>query len=155
MRWHAVWVLSFVLASAVQAQEEYATYFDPQYGYAIRYPATLLKPIPGNEGEGRAFTAIEGHAGFRVFAKPAQASPHSIADEVQNVCPGQRPSYRVAKPGLVAISCQVDDHIIYQKTLLRHGLELTVRGEYPVRERRTWDPVVVSIAQSMTIDVDR
>jgi len=56
----------------------------------------------------------------------------------------------VAKQGLSAISCQTGDRILYQKSLLRDGLEIRVRGEYPVRERQVWDDVVTSIARSMS-----
>ena len=77
-------------------------------------------------------------------------SPSEIAKDAQAICPDGRPSYRVVKPTLVAVSCKVGDHIVYQKSLLRGNLEVTVRGEYPQSERDIWDPVVTSIARSMS-----
>jgi hypothetical protein len=109
-----------------------------------------LKPVGGN-AEGQAFTATSGDAGFRVYGWPQDGrSPEQLADEAQRACPG-KPHYRVVKPGLAAVSCEKGDHILYQKSLLRGGLAITVRGEYPIRERARWDPVVTSIARSMSV----
>jgi hypothetical protein len=120
-------------------------------GYAIRYPASLLTPVSRSDA-GAAFAATSGSAGFRVFGVPlAGRSPRQLANEAQRICPGARPDYRVVKPTLVAVSCETGDHIIYQKSLLRGGLQITVRGEYPTRERARWDPVVTSIARSMSV----
>jgi hypothetical protein len=151
MRGAILLLLAFTNATNAQAQS--ASYVNDHYGYAIRYPASLLKPAAqADSSDGRAFISSVGHAGFRVFATPmANRSPAQIADEAQRICPGGRPSYRVAKPALVAISCKSGDHIVYQKSLLRNGLAVTVRGEYPAQERATWDPVVTSIARSMTV----
>ena len=139
-------------ATAAVAAPQFATYSNPRYGYSIEYPASLLKPVPSTaSGGGQAFTALSGSAGFRVFARPlAGRSPQDVADEAQQICPDDRPSYRVVKPALAAVSCEAGDHIVYQKSLLRNGLEITVRGEYPARERRVWDGVVTSIARSMS-----
>jgi len=43
----------------------------------------------------------------------------------------------VVKPALVAVSCRAGDHIVYQKSLVRGDIEITVRGEYPASERQT------------------
>jgi hypothetical protein len=146
-------LLLVAFTNAANAQAQSASYINEQFGYAIRYPTSLLKPAAqAEDSDGRAFVSTVGHAGFRVFATPmANRSPAQIADEAQRICPGGRPSYRVAKAALVAISCTSGDHIVYQKSLLRNGLAITVRGEYPARERATWDPVVTSIARSMAV----
>jgi hypothetical protein len=136
--------------AAAAAQSGFALYSNARFGYSIRYPVSLLKPIAGHGNAGQAFAAVSGHAGFRVFAAPLSGrSPQQVASEAQRICPGA-PDYRVVKPALIAVSCRTGDHIIYQKTLLRSGLEITVRGEYPTRERDIWDPVVTSIARSMS-----
>ena len=131
---------------------DFAEYRNGQLGYSIRYPASLLKPIANHSGAGQAFASRSGHAGFRVFgAALGNRSPRQVADEAQRICPGARPDYRVVKPTLVAVSCRTGDHIVYQKSLLRDGLELTVRGEYPADERSVWDPVITAIARSMSV----
>jgi hypothetical protein len=139
------------ISTAAAAHADDAVYTNDRLGYSIRYPASLLKPVGSNESGGQAFAAASGKAGFRVFAAPlAGRTPQQLADEAQRVCPGQ-PDYRVVKPMLVAVSCETGGHIIYQKSLLRGGLQITVRGEYPTRERARWDPVVTSIARSMSV----
>ncbi|HEY1961807.1 MAG TPA: hypothetical protein VGG69_05280 [Rhizomicrobium sp.] len=145
--------LLLAISVAAGADPDFATYANQHYGYSIRYPASLLKPVKNtDDGAGQAFAAISGDAAFRVAARPlAGRSPKELADEAQQICPGERPYYRVAKQGLAAVSCQTGDHIVYQKSLLRNGLEIRVRGEYPARERATWDPVVTSIARSMSV----
>jgi len=145
-----VCLMAAISITAAAAQERYATYQNDRLGYSIRYPAPLLKPVGGST-DGQAFAAVSGDAGFRVFAAPlAGRSPQQLADEAQRACPG-KPDYRVVKPALVAVSCETGGHIIYQKSLLRGGLQITVRGEYPARERARWDPVVTSIARSMSV----
>lgn len=145
--------LLLATTSAACGDPQVAAYVNQDYGYAIHYPSSLLKPsAQADTSNGRAFISSVGHAGFRVFATPlGRRSPAQIADEAQRICPRGHPSYRVAKPALVAISCKAGDHIVYQKSLLRNGLAITVRGAYPARERAIWDPVVTSIARSMTV----
>jgi hypothetical protein len=140
------------MTGAAAAGADLTTYTNQRYGYSIRYPASLLKPVEKtDDGAGQAFVAISGDAAFRVAARRlGTQSSKEIADEAQQICPGAKPYYRVAKQGLAAISCQTGDRILYQKSLLRDGLEIRVRGEYPVRERQVWDDVVTSIARSMS-----
>jgi hypothetical protein len=145
-------ILLMFAATAAAAAPQYATYANARYGYSIQYPALLLKPVKStDDGAGQAFAAVSGDAAFRVAARPlAGRSPKEMADEAQQICPGARPYYRVVKAGLAAVSCQTGDHILYQKSLLRDGLEIRVRGEYPARERQVWDRVVTSISRSMS-----
>ena len=144
--------LLLTISATGLAAEDLTTYTNQRYGYSIRYPAALLKPVKNtDDGTGKAFASISGHAAFRVAARPLTGqTSKQVADEAQQICPGARPYYRVAKQGLAAISCQTGDHILYQKSLLRNGLEIRVRGEYPARERQIWDGVVTSIARSMS-----
>jgi hypothetical protein len=146
-------LLMFAMSAAAGAEPQFATYANQHYGYSIRYPASLLQPVKNtDDGAGQAFASVSGHAAFRVSARPLTGrTPKALADEAQQICPGAQPSYRVAKEGLAAVSCQTGDHILYQKSLLRDGLEIRVRGEYPARERATWDPVVTSISRSMSV----
>ena len=145
-------VSALFIGTAAAAASELATYSNQRYGYSIQYPASLLKPVANtDDSAGQAFVAVSGHAAFRVAARPLSGrSPKELADEAQEICPGKRPYYRVAKEGLAAMSCETGDHIVYQKSLLRNGLEIRVRGEYPAQERDVWDGVVTSIARSMS-----
>lgn len=144
--------LLLAMTGAAAAGADLTTYTNQRYGYSIQYPASLLKPVKStDDGAGQAFVAISGNAAFRVAARRLDGqSPKELADEAQQICPGAKPYYRVAKEGLAAVSCQTGDHIVYQKSLLRDGLEIRVRGEYPARERQVWDGVVTSIARSMS-----
>ncbi|MBV9570289.1 MAG: hypothetical protein JO056_03520 [Alphaproteobacteria bacterium] len=138
------------IGSDALAQGVTGTYSNRQFGYSIRYPAALLRPLSTHSAEGQAFTSLTGHAGFRVYAIHLNGrSAEDVADEAQAICPDRRPSYRIVKPTLAAISCKVGDHIVYQKSLLRRDIAITVRGAYPIAERAKWDPVVTSIAHSM------
>src|SRR4051794_23082448 len=139
-----------VVAGSAAAQPAQGIYANQQFGYSVRYPASLLRPVTSATPEGQAFASVAGHAGFRVFAARLNGrAPQDLAKDAQAICPGGRPSYRVVKHALVAVSCRAGDHIVYQKSLLRGDIEITVRGEYPASERQTWDPVVTSIARSM------
>jgi len=153
MRWlnHVYSIcLMTALAATVVLPAGAGTYSNEQFGYSIRYPSTLLRPVDMHSDAGQAFAAVAGHAGFRVFAASRKGrSPQEMADDAQTVCPSGHRVYRVARARLIAISCIARDRIIYQKSLLRGNLAITVRGEYPASERATWDPVVTSIARSM------
>ncbi len=144
-------VLLAALSSAAAAQTYAGTYTNREFGYSIRYPSNLLRPATTATPEGQTFAPVVGHAGFRVYAARLNGqSPQDLADAAQTICPGGRPSYRVAKARLIAISCRAGDHILYQKSLLRGDLEVTVRAGYPAKERWIWDRVVTSIADSMS-----
>src|SRR5581483_2328240 len=102
--------LTTALASTAALPAEAGTYSNEQFGYSIRYPSALLRPIRTHGDAGQTFAAVAGDAGFRVFAASRKGrSPRKMADDAQAACPGARPFYRVAKPRLIAISCTAGD----------------------------------------------
>ena len=140
------------IASA-QAGELYASYTNVRYGYSITYPITHLVPQPeADNGDGRAFNAKTGKTQFLVYAgyNALGDTPGAIADKAADSCPAHHAEYRIAKPTLVAISCETTTDIIYQKTIIRNDLLITMRATYPMSERAKWDPIVLWMARSLT-----
>jgi hypothetical protein len=129
-----------------------STYVNARYGYAISYPRSLFKAGPESDsGDGRVFRSRRDGAEFRVWANYAamEMTPAQLAAETEAECRGHHASYRVVKPALVAVSCETDDGVLYQKTMISHGLVTVFRMTYPADQHAYWDPVVTKIASSM------
>ena len=144
-----------VTATAAIAGTKFDIYSNARYGYAISYPPALLKALPEPDaGDGRVFEGINGSAEFRVYAggtvEGIDDTAEAIAKSAEDECPGHRASYRVIKPKVAAISCEAGTTIIYQKTILHDGVATTLMATYPSSERAIWNPVVATMAASMT-----
>jgi hypothetical protein len=129
-----------------------ATYANARFGYTVEYPADLLAPQPEAEnGDGRAFNAKTGKAQILVYGgyNALSESPAEMAQRAEDDCAGHHAQYRVAKPGLVAVSCVTKDGILYQKTLIHGDTLTTLRATYPASDRKQWDGVVAAMARSM------
>jgi hypothetical protein len=142
-------------ATAAVAAPKMEIYSNDRYGYAISYPPSLLKAQPeADSGDGRVFSGTHSSAEFRVYAEAMvegiDDSAEAIAKTAEEDCPGHHASYRIIKPKMVAISCEAGAKIIYQKTLLHDGLATTLTATYPTSEKAIWNPIVATMAASMT-----
>lgn len=146
---------AIVLALGAAAAPLQDVYVNSRYDYSISYPANLLKQQPEPDaGDGVVFSAIKGAAEFRVYASGTvegiNDTPQAAATLAEEKCPSHRATYRIVKRELAAISCTIGTNIFYSKTLVHGGLATTFMGTYPVAERAIWDPVVATMAGSMT-----
>lgn len=147
----AVLVLVQALAGAANA----ATYANARFGYWLDYPAQLM--VPGREadnGDGREFHAHHGAAKMAAWGgyNALDQSPAQIAQDYEKGCRGGKIGYRVARPRLVAFSCVMPGgRVLYQKTLIGGDVLATIRFDYPLAERATWDPVVNMVAGSLRL----
>jgi hypothetical protein len=144
-----------MLAQALAGAADAATYANARFGYWIDYPADLV--MPGREsdnGDGREFHAQRGTAKMAAWGgyNALDQSPAQIARDYEKDCRGGKIAYQVAKLGLAAFSCTTPrGRVIYQKTLIGGDVLATVRFDYPVAERATWDRVVNRVASSLRL----
>lgn len=129
------------------------TYVNARYGYSVAYPPDLLIAEPESDsGDGRTFHARHGTATMSVWANAAAAteSPDQITQGYVTDCGPAKPGYRVVKPGLVAFSCITPkNRVLYFKAVIHGDWMTAVRFEYPIAERKVWDPVVQRVAKSL------
>lgn len=139
-------------AGAVAAAPSGRTYVNARFGYVLTYPASLVAEREADNGDGRVFHPRDGGAGrVRVWAayNALEESPDQIADQAVEECQGAPVAYRVAKAGLVAVSCAHGGEVFYQKTLIRGDVVTTLQVTYPAAERGAWEPMVKALAASL------
>jgi hypothetical protein len=142
-------------ATVAVAAPKMEIYSNDRYSYTISYPPSLLKAQPESaSGDGRGFSGINSSAEFLVYAggmiEGIDDTAQAIAKTAEEDCPGHHAAYRVVKPKMVAISCEAAAKILYQKTLLHDGLATTLTATYPTSEKAIWNPIVATMASSMT-----
>jgi hypothetical protein len=150
-----VMMVAAVLISTAAFASSFVTYANGRYGYSISYPADLLSAQPESDsGDGRVFRAKSGTAEFRVFAsttvEDVDDTPELIAGLAAENCPKHKASYRIVKLHLIATSCIIGTDIFYQKTLLQGEIATTMSVKYPKAESALWNPIISTMARSMT-----
>ena len=141
-------------AAAVPAG--WKTYQNARFGYSVRYPGDLLQPLPeADDGDGRHFQALHGHADVAVWASyGADDTLGSLADEAAQGCIGGRASYRVVRdhdvPPFMALSCQEPGgQVLYAKALRCKDVTTQIQLTYPAAEKAAWDPVAAKMSASL------
>lgn len=141
-------------AAAVPAG--WKTYQNARFGYSVRYPGDLLRPLPeADNGDGRHFQPLHGHADVAVWASySADDTLGSLADQAAQGCTGGRASYRVVRdkavPPFMALSCpEPGGQVLYAKALRCKDVTTQIRFTYPAAEKPTWDPVAAKMSASL------
>ncbi len=141
-------------AAAVPAG--WKTYQNARFGYSVRYPGDLLQPLPeADDGDGRHFQALHGHADVAVWASyGADDTLGSLADEAAQGCIGGRASYRVVRdhdvPPFMALSClEPGGQVLYAKALRCKDVTTQIQLTYPAAEKAAWDPVAAKMSASL------
>jgi hypothetical protein len=132
------------------------TYQNARFGYSLRYPGDLLQPLPeADDGDGRHFQALRGHADVAVWASyGADDTLGALADEAAQGCVGGRASYRVVRdkpvPPFMALSClKPGGEVLYAKALRCKDVTTQIQFTYPETEKPTWDPVAAKMSASL------
>jgi hypothetical protein len=141
-----------MLAAALSGAASAATYANPRFGYWIDYPADLVPGAEADNSDGREFHASFGSGRMAVWGayKALKQSAADIAHEFEADCGGSRLSYRLTNRRFIAVSCLTPSgRIHYQKTIIRADVLASVAFDYPLTERRRWEPVVTKVAGSL------
>ncbi len=132
------------------------TYQNARFGYSVRYPGDLLRPLPeADDGDGRHFQPLRGHADVAVWASyGADDTLAGLADEAAQACSGGRASYRVVRakavPPFMALSCEAPGgEVLYAKALRCKDVTTQIQLTYPAAEKPTWDPIAAKMSASL------
>jgi hypothetical protein len=132
------------------------TYQNARFGYSVRYPGDLLRPLPeADDGDGRHFQPLSGHADVAVWASyGADDALGALADEAAQGCVGGRASYRVVRdkavPPFMSLSClKPGGTVLYARALRCKDVTTQIQLTYPAAEKAVWDPVVAKMSASL------
>lgn len=150
MRVSAIALAALLLTAA--APSMWQTYANVRYGFAICYPADLLKP-QGEAGnsDGQIFRAVDG-AELRAFGSN-NALDRTLAQEARvqagyHIGTRGRITYRAAKPGWQVLSGNDGgSSLFYAKTFARDGQFVTFQLKYPESAASRYKPVVEQLSR--------
>jgi len=141
--------LLLLMVQSLSAVEPYKIYSNSRFNYSIEYPPHLLIPKgDAPKGEGQIFASADGQAQMiiygthnvleqsikEVFQKESQdASSAKITKHV---------TYKRQKDNWFVISGYIGPKIFYQKTFLSNDMFKSFYIEYPVSERKLYDPIL-------------
>jgi hypothetical protein len=136
-----------------------ATYQNARFAYVVDYPSPLLKAgQEADNGDGLRFVPNTGDADVRVWGQynANDDSPTAILQfDLANDCAGDKVSYQVSKPNLIAFSClSPRGRVVYTKIVISGDTLATLRFEYDPGEQETWSPVIKQMANSLRLGAD-
>jgi hypothetical protein len=148
--------MMLMLATAMVASTAWLTYTNVRYGYAMCYPAGVLRPQPeADSGDGRKFVGANGAELF-VFGQwnVEDASLSDWAtDEVQSFT-GKRSliTYRAARPNWLVLSGTDGGRFdFYTKTIKRSDEFVMFQLKYPAAQTRVYRPIVDRLSHCLTL----
>jgi hypothetical protein len=139
------------------AQIRYENYLNERFRFMVEYPSSLLlpQPPPAN-GDGRTFMSKDKKVEMRVWGQN-NALDRTLEEQFADAkrqC--GKTSYERVSAMLFAFSCTRNGRIFYQKTLYRESDDVFINFliEYPLREKKRFDPIVKRIANTMRHDLN-
>ena len=147
-------LLSALIASAFQAAPlRYQTYQNARFGYAVPYPAALVRPQPeADNGDGRRFVSPDGATTLTVYAG-YNALDYTVAQQLRmsrQSWQEKGASITLAKalPDGYVLSGTVKSTIFYEKAALHNGTFSTFSWQYPAAQKQRMDAVVTYTARA-------
>lgn len=134
----------------------YGLYRNGRYGTVISYPASYFRPDPppGN-GDGRAFSSVDGWARFYVFAQYNAEGLSTGAQMARDIAAHGSASYQASGPGWYVISGMIGTDIYYRRVIESlSGLVQVFEISYPVARKAEFDPVVEYMAKTFGAGTD-
>lgn len=133
-----------------------STYQNARFGYAVDYPAALLKEEDeADNGDGLTFSPAKGDADIRIWGayNINDDTPKALLKKgVDNECVDGKATYQVSKANFVAYSCiSPKGRVVYEKVLIRGDTLATVRFDYARDEQPTWGALIKPMADSLRL----
>ncbi|MBX3292174.1 MAG: hypothetical protein KF881_04670 [Acidobacteria bacterium] len=157
MKYFYFFFLFSVLALSTPAQVKYTSYVNDRFEFLVEYPSSILTPQrPPENGDGRTFKSKDNKIEMRVWGQN-NALFRSVEEqfaEAKRQC--GKTNYERVGAMLFAFSCVKNGRVIYQKTLYRESDDVFINFliDYPLREKKRFDPIVTRIANSMRHDLN-
>lgn len=150
-------VLSLSFCLSASAQVKYTSYVNDRFEFLVEYPSSILTPQPQPEnGDGRTFMSRDKNIEMRAWGQN-NALGRTIEQqfaEAKRQC--GKTSYERVDAMVFVVSCVKNGRITYQRSIYRESDDVFVNFliEYPVRDKRRFDPIVTRIANSMRHDLN-
>lgn len=146
--------LAVLVAPAFQAAPlRYQSYQNARFGYAIPYPAALVKPFPESQnGDGRRFVSADGATTLTVYAH-YNALDYTALQQLQTSQKSWQRRHatitlaKVLLDGYV-LSGTYESAIFYEKAALHNGTFSTFIWQYPAAQKQRMDAVVTYTARA-------
>jgi hypothetical protein len=141
-------------AALAEVPHRWANYSNARFGYALCYPADLLRPQPESDnGDGRAFSGDDG-AQLRVWGN-YNALEQSLAeamreDEARLTRDGATVTYRAARSNWYVLSGHNRGKLFYSRRLLTGDQFASFDLQYPARAAPLWNPVAARLSRCFT-----
>ena len=151
-------ILPFILLFMVQplsAVEPFSIYANSRFNYSIEYPANLL--IPRGEapnGDGQIFASADGQAQMiiygthNVFEQSLQDLFQKESQDAANDKITKQVTYKRQKDNWFVVSGYIGPKIFYQKTFLSNDMFKSFYIEYPISQRKRYDPILGRMGRS-------
>jgi hypothetical protein len=142
--------------SSAPSAVSYIRYGNPRYGFFADVPATFVAGRPPDNGDGQAFTSVDGRATITVSGINNVLDDNPVLVEANLVSDLQSMNgtvtYKNIAGSVVVISGTYPDHngttVLYARTVVGAGSEDTLWWTYPVADKGVYDPQVVHTAST-------
>jgi hypothetical protein len=156
---YAVTVAAFLLAllSPAPAENrnlEWRTFRVPDFGTRVQYPASIFVPAGDPEvGTGQRFESADGRAVLSIYWRPNE-NGETPATYLKHNLRMERSAldYTRITRSFFAISSEREGVVLYSRCNFSGGGRGAIHCfdlEYPLAEKRLWDPVVTRISLSL------
>ena len=148
-------LILLLMVQSVSAAEPFSTYTNSRFNYSIEYPANLL--IPRGEapnGDGQIFASADGQAQMiiygmhNVFERSLQDLFQKESQDAANAKISKQVTYKRQKDNWFVVSGYIGPKIFYQKTFLSNDLFKSFYIEYPISQRKLYDPILGRMGRS-------
>ena len=132
--------------------QEYATYVNEKYGYEVKYPKDVFKPLEGAESEsGNVFISEEKDADMRVNANK-DLFDTGLKYEYEDLLATDvlEKDYN-GEAGWFTVMSLKGPTIVYVKKILKDGVYYTLEIEYPDFTHAEVEPMVEEISDSFRV----
>lgn len=139
-------------AAALPAQD-WAYYGNARFGYALCYPAHLLRPQPeAANGDGRAFLGAGG-AKLLVWGQ-YNALDQSLteamrADKARLAAKGAVVTYQAARANWYVLSGRDRGQLFYWRRMLSRDRFTSFEFTYPAQAAALWNPVAARLSRCL------
>jgi hypothetical protein len=146
-KWFALLLL---LSSSVMAQSTMRQYCNARFKFCIDYPSHFVKQPAPDSDDGRTFKTKEGLVKMLVYG-----SSNSLMEKLEtrfnaesNSSDTRKVTYKLFNPNFFVISGIENKSVFYQKVLFKNDEYKTFLISYPIKQKKTYDPITVKIAAS-------
>lgn len=140
------WLLLIWLGSVAWAMG-WSTYCNERFGFCIQRPAFMAPQPPPQNGDGQEFRL--GSARLTAFGSNQVLS---LAETYRLAQKDLRVTYRVLRPEFFVVSGYKKGFmVVYHYTKATGRAYVSVYLEYPVSQKKTYDPLIKPIVDSLKL----